>query len=146
MLQPFILSFLKTYVSALFTIFNENFCFNPFSLRYDDGRILAYQGRTPDRFYYVLAGRGTLFFFFIKTKKNNNTVISRQATPVYASICSLDVLAFTGGACSRDYGTVMCFSVDMLHKYDLSTGNVTKSMNMLVKGMTTDVRDVTVYF
>ena len=31
--------------------------------RYDDGRIIATQGQTPERFYYIVAGRGTLQIF-----------------------------------------------------------------------------------
>ena len=31
-----------------------------FHFRYDNGRVLACQGRVPERFYYVLSGRGKL--------------------------------------------------------------------------------------
>ena len=32
-----------------------------FTFRYDDGRIIATQGQPPERFYYVVAGRGKIF-------------------------------------------------------------------------------------
>ena len=38
----------------------ENVFLFYFYFRYDNGRVLACQGRVPERFYYVLSGRGKL--------------------------------------------------------------------------------------
>ena len=57
--------------------------FLPLSCRYDDGRILAYQSRTPDRFYYILAGRGEHWLVTMDSKKGGMHVATTTTNNYY---------------------------------------------------------------
>jgi hypothetical protein len=73
--------------------------------RYDDGRLIGYQGRPPDRFYYIIAGRGEYLTY--------NKLSTQRWCPVH-----------------------------LLRQFKLTTGYVTKVMETLIKGTTSDVGSV----